>query len=151
MAIMAISMFAQKNVTTFLGILVDGTYYSMKQKLIKKGFTPKKEESTEYFEGEFNGKDVKLYIYTNNNKVYCIGVHYISTNDDTLAKNYFNVLISEFESNENYISISSQEIAEDEDVEHEMLINKKYYGAVFYQKNGEDNTEVMTNNIVGFL
>lgn len=42
MAIMAISMSAQNDVTTFLGIPVDGFKSEMKQKLVSKGFVPKK-------------------------------------------------------------------------------------------------------------
>ena len=38
MAIMAISMSAQNDVTTFLGIPVDGFKSEMKQKLVSKGF-----------------------------------------------------------------------------------------------------------------
>ena len=43
MAIMAISMSAQNDVTTFLGIPVDGLKSEMKQKLVSKGFVPKRQ------------------------------------------------------------------------------------------------------------
>lgn len=50
--------FAQnKDVTKFLGIPVDGTKTEMKQKLIAKGFVPKKLGNDEWLEGEFNGID----------------------------------------------------------------------------------------------
>lgn len=68
MAIMAISMSAQNDVTTFLGIPVDGFKSEMKQKLVSKGFVPKKVGTNEFLEGEFNGTDVHVYIATNNNK-----------------------------------------------------------------------------------
>lgn len=58
MAIMAISMSAQNDVTTFLGIPVDGFKSEMKQKLVSKGFVPKKVGTNEFLEGEFNGTDV---------------------------------------------------------------------------------------------
>ena len=68
--IATITSFAQqKDVTSFLGIPVDGTVLSMKQKLVSKGFVPKKVGTTEFLEGEFNGTDVRVYIATNNNKV----------------------------------------------------------------------------------
>ena len=67
--------FAQnKDVTTFLGIPVDGTVSNMKQKLVSKGFVPKKVGTNEFLEGEFNGCNVNVYIRTNNNKVYRIMV-----------------------------------------------------------------------------
>ena len=64
MAIMAISMSAQNDVTTFLGIPVDGFKSEMKQKLVSKGFVPKKVGTNEFLEGEFNGTDVHVYIAT---------------------------------------------------------------------------------------
>lgn len=63
--------FAQnKDVTKFLGIPVDGTKTEMKQKLIAKGFVPKKLGNNEWLEGEFNGCNVRAFIVTNNNKVW---------------------------------------------------------------------------------
>jgi hypothetical protein len=60
------SSFAQnKDVTKFLGIPVDGTKTEMKQKLIAKGFVPKKMGDLEWLEGEFNGRNVNVYICTN--------------------------------------------------------------------------------------
>ena len=71
--IATITSFAQqKDVTSFLGIPVDGTVLSMKQKLVSKGFVPKKVGTNEFLEGEFNGCNVHVYIRTNNNKVYRI-------------------------------------------------------------------------------
>ena len=55
--------YAQKDVTTFLGIPVDGYKNEMKQKLIAKGFTY--DSNNDLFEGEFNGYDVNVYIATN--------------------------------------------------------------------------------------
>lgn len=61
-------MSAQNDVTTFLGIPVDGFKSEMKQKLVSKGFVPKKVGTNEFLEGEFNGTDVHVYIATNNIK-----------------------------------------------------------------------------------
>lgn len=51
MAMVAMNMFAQKDVTTFLGIPVDGSEAAMKQKLQAKGFTLKKEDGEEFLKG----------------------------------------------------------------------------------------------------
>ena len=67
MAIMAISMSAQNDVTTFWGIPVDGFKSEMKQKLVSKGFMPKKVGANVFVEGEFNRPDDHDYIATNNN------------------------------------------------------------------------------------
>lgn len=61
--------FAQKkDVTKFLGIPVDGTKTEMIQKLKAKGFTYN--QRLDCLEGEFNGREVKIFVVTNNNKVY---------------------------------------------------------------------------------
>ena len=64
--------FAQKDVTQFLGIPVDGTKTEMVQKLKAKGF--KYNSTYDWLEGEFNGREVVLLIATNNNKVWRVAV-----------------------------------------------------------------------------
>ena len=54
--------FAQKDVTQFLGIPVDGTKTEMVQKLKAKGF--KYNSTYDWLEGEFNGREVVLLIAT---------------------------------------------------------------------------------------
>ena len=84
------SSFAQnKDVTKFLGIPVDGTKTEMKQKLIAKGFVPKKMGDLEWLEGEFNGTDVQAFIVTNNNKVWRIMLADKNRVDEAQIKNTF--------------------------------------------------------------
>ena len=61
---------AQKDVTKFLGIPVDRYKAEMKKKLIAKGFTY--DAKNDMYKGEFNGRDVNVYVVTNNNKVWRI-------------------------------------------------------------------------------
>ena len=103
MVFISIAMSAQKDVTKFLGIPVDGFKSDMKQKLIAKGFTPTKKPGQDYLEGEFNGIDVNLYIVTNNNKVYRIMVADANTQDDANIKVRFNKLVSQFSNNKRYM------------------------------------------------
>ena len=105
MAIMAISMSAQNDVTTFWGIPVDGFKSEMKQKLVSKGFMPKKVGANEFLEGEFNGTDVHVYIATNNNKVYRIMLCDANTQNEANIKIRFNKLVSQFENNKRYTSL----------------------------------------------
>lgn len=127
-------VFAQKDVTTFLGIPVDGYRSEMRKKIIAKGFTPNKFDGTEYFEGEFNGTDVHLYIGTNNNKVYRIMLSDVKTRSEAEIIIRFNNLIYQFKKNERYISILDESIPEGEDISYEMMVNNKVYDAHFYQK-----------------
>lgn len=131
----AVSISAQeKEVTKFLGIPVDGTKAEMRQKLIEKGFTPKIVQSTEFFEGEFNGHDVRVYIVTNNNKVWRIMVCEKNVYDEEEIKIHFNRLVSQFEKNKRYNTYSSYTISDDEDVGFEIDVHNKKYDAIYYQK-----------------
>lgn len=132
--IATITSFAQqKDVTSFLGIPVDGTALSMKQKLVSKGFVPKKVGTNEFLEGEFNGCNVNVYIRTNNNKVYRIMVADKNNVDEAQIKIRFNNLVSQFENNKRYIPLDKYTLSDEENISYEMTVNKKNYDALFYQ------------------
>lgn len=131
---LAFSLFAQKDVTTFLGIPVDGYKSEMRKKLIAKGFTPKQVSGQEYFEGEFNGAEVHVYIATNNNKVWRIMLCDVIEQDEANIKIRFNKLVRQFEKNKRYSTLKNYQIPEDENISYEMTINNKVYEAVYYQE-----------------
>ena len=131
--LLTLSLYAQNDVTTFLGIPVDGFKSEMRQKLITKGFTPKKVGTNEYLEGEFNGTDVHIYIATNNNKVYRIMVCDANTQDEANIKIRFNKLVNQFENNKRYTALDQYTISDTEDISSEMLVHKKNFDALFYQ------------------
>ena len=132
--------FAQnKDVTTFLGIPVDGTVSSMKQKLVSKGFVPKKVGTNEFLEGEFNGCDVNVYILTNNNKVYRIMLGDNNTVDEAQIKIRFNSLVSQFENNKRYIPLDKFTLSDEEDISYEMTVHNKSYEALFFQVPSEES------------
>jgi len=125
---------AQSNVTTFLGIPVDGTKAEMIQKLKAKGYTL--DSSGEYLTGEFNGRDVNIYVVTNNNKVYRIMVADANNIYETDIRIRFNKLCSQFENNGRYVKMFADEdyyIPEDEDISYNMAVNNKRYQAAYYQ------------------
>lgn len=124
--------YAQKDVTKFLGIPVDGTKSAMIQKLKAKGFTYNSENG--WLEGEFNGMDVTLSVVTNNNMVWRIMVRDARLSSETDIKIRFNELCRQFERNKKYISPDeSQVLSEEEKISYEMLVNKKRYQASYYQ------------------
>ena len=131
--LLTLSLYAQNDVTTFLGIPVDGFKSEMRQKLIAKGFTPKKVGTKEYLEGEFNGTDVLIYIVTNNNKVYRIMVCDANTQDEANIKIRFNKLVNQFKNNKRYTALDQYTISDTEDISYEMLVHKKNFDALFYQ------------------
>ena len=122
---------AQRDVTTFLGIPVDGFKSDMRKKLIAKGFEPVTGE--EFLKGEFNGTDVHVYIATNNNKVYRIMLCDANTQDEAGIKIRFNKLVSQFERNNRYVALDKYTLSDDVDISYEMAINNKNFDALYYQ------------------
>ena len=125
---------AQKDVTRFLGIPVDGFKSEMIERLKEKGFRSISYDR-EVLEGEFNGQDVKVYVVTNNNRVYRIMVADRNCIGEGEIRIRFNRLCSQFDNNPKYISFwGDQTISDDEDISYEMAVHDKRYEAVFYQK-----------------
>ena len=130
------AMAQKRDVTKFLGIPVDGYKAEMKQKLIAKGFTYKAQN--DYFEGEFNGRDVIVSIATNNNKVWRIMVKDATPSSETDIKIRFNNLCAQFAKNDKkYTPVTLGEqgymIPEGEDISYEMTVHNKRYEAAYFQ------------------
>ncbi|MBQ3733768.1 MAG: hypothetical protein II859_07395 [Bacteroidales bacterium] len=131
-SLVSVALFAQNDVTTFLGIPVDGTKSAMIQKLKAKGFTY--DATYDMLEGEFNGQPVYVYLVTDNNKVYRICVFDKNETSQSQIKIRFNTLCHQFERNGKYLPVKdNQEIDESEDISYEMLVHQKEYQASFYQ------------------
>ena len=152
LAIIAISAstFAQKEVTKFLGIPVDGSPTEMIEKLKAKGFKTEEGfrrdvtvglidwDGPEVLTGRFNGERVRVYIEVETNKVWRIALKDKKDRDETQIKIRFNTLVRQFEGNGKYVPlVDEQTIADDEDISYQMTVNKKQYQAGFVQK-GED-------------
>lgn len=136
--IIPIISYAQKDVTQFLNIPVDGNKNEIVKKLISKGFTID-EHVDDVLNGEFNGTKVMLRIITNNNKVWRIGVADINTVDANNIKIRFNNLIQQFANNNRYTTETDSTLMEytipkGENIYNEMILNNKKYQATFYQK-----------------
>lgn len=134
LAVITIASFAQSDVTTFLGIPVDGSKREVTQKLIGKGYILKKHRGHEYLEGEFNGADVNIHVVTNNNKVWRIAIFDQNTRDEPSIRLRFNSLVRQFENNKRYVAVFDQTIPSEDDISYEMLAHEKQYKAVFFQK-----------------
>ena len=135
---LTLEMNAQKDITQFLDIPVDGYKPEMIQKLKSRGFTINQHEE-DILDGEFNGTNVHISIQTNNNKVWRIAVLEANYTDETNIKIKFNNLIQQFVNNKRYSTQSDSTIAKfnipkDEDISYEIAVNNKRYEASFYQK-----------------
>lgn len=142
---LSVALYAQKEVTKFLGIPVDGSKSSMIQKLKNKGFVYY--PSADYLEGEFNGQQVDVFIATNNNKVYRIMVCDKNTYDEGQIKIRYNTLCRQFANNQKYVPISAEELSDREDISYEMTVNKKEYQAGYAQLPADDD---LTKRLVWF-
>ena len=144
------SVFAQKEVTKFMGIPVDGSPTEMIKKLKAKGFTTDEDamqvvkrglidwDGPEVLTGRFNGEKVRVFLGVEKNKVWRIYLSDKDSRDETQIKIRFNNLVRQFENNDKYIPyFDEQTIADDEDISYQMTVNKKQYQAGFVQK-GED-------------
>ncbi|MCE8499750.1 hypothetical protein J9A17_18570 [Bacteroides thetaiotaomicron] len=131
--VISVSLFAQKDVTKFMGIPIDGFKPEMIQKLKEKGFVSSTNDKN-ILEGEFNGTQVNIHVVTNNNKVCRIMLCDVHQMDETDIRIRFNRLCQQFKNNSNYVSFSDQTIADDEDIAYELTVHDKRYEAIFYQK-----------------
>lgn len=147
-------IFAQNNVTQFLGIPVDGTKSAMIEKLKTKGFSY--DAVNDVLEGQFNGRSSNLYIATNKNKVYRIMVADADVSSETDIRIRFNKLSGQFENNGKYIPsdmiqylLGEYRIDEDVDISYEMTVHNKRFQAGFYQISDEDGIDsVSFNNFI---
>lgn len=134
---LSLSLFAQRQVTKFLGIPVDGSCKAMIQKLKAKGFTD--EKYGDGLEGQFNGKDVSILVQTNKNKVWRIVVTYKDSYDKEQIKTQYNRLINQFSNNPRYKVVKAEELTDKDYIYREVSINKKQYQANFYQLPDDEN------------
>lgn len=126
------AMFAQNDVTKFLGIPIDGTKSEMIQKLKQKGFTYN--YSLDCLEGEFNGEQVLISVITHNRKVSHIMILDKIARTESQIKRRFNELCRQFEMSEKYYYLGdSQEIKESEDISYNISTLNKVYKANFFQ------------------
>ena len=142
---------AQIEVTKFLGIPVDGSKQQMIQKLKEKGYLYS--GTYDRLEGEFNGRDVFIYVVTNNNKVYRILVEDAVYSSEGDIKIRFNTLLRQFENNnQKYFSMSTEdgELSESEDISYEMTVNNKRYEAAFIQTNNTLDSVTLSKKMEEF-
>ena len=144
--IITISTFAQKDVTKFMGIPIDGFKPEMIKKLKEKGFVSSTTDK-DILEGEFNGTQVNVHLATNNNKVCRIILCDAHQRDETDIKIRFNKLCQQFKNNSKYTSLDDYTIPEDEDISYEMRVNSKRYEAIFYQNPVITDSLAIANDI----
>ena len=139
-------LFAQNDVTQFLGIPIDGFKSEMIKKLKAKGYVSSSFDK-DILEGEFNGVQVNIHIATNNNKVCRIMVCDVNSISETDIKIRFNKLCQQFKNNSKYITFEDYTIPDSEDISYEMSVNNKRYEAISYQQASVVDSTKMVNEL----
>lgn len=133
---LSVAIYAQKEITKFMGIPVDGSKTAMIQKLKNKGFVYNAE--LDELGGEFNGEKVLVYPVMNNNKVYRIAVFDFNGRNESQIRIRFNTLLNQFKNNKKYVQLAGRELTEEDDISYDLSIKNKQIAACFAQL-PEDN------------
>ena len=136
--------YAQEDVTTFMGIPVDGSKEEVVNQLIEKGFKyDDSQDNWTRLTGFFNGVNSHIYVKTNKDLVDRIYVCDKNTCSESEIIIRFNKLVRQFANNKNYISDGYEEylIPQNENISYEMHCNNKNYDAIFYQKPDSLNSD----------
>ena len=129
---LSVAMYAQNEVTKFLGIPIDGTKADMIQKITAKGFSYNAQKDC--LEGIFNGENVYIYILTNKSKVWRIAVADKTGRDEGQIKIKFNKLCQQFDDNPKYYPLKeTQNLSDNDDISYGMTVEHKQFEAVYYQ------------------
>lgn len=142
---LSVAIYAQKEITKFMGIPVDGSKTAMIQKLKNKGFVYNAKQDC--LEGEFNGEEVLVSPVMNNNKVYRIAVFDKHERNESQIRIRFNRLLNQFINNKKYVQLAGRELTEEDHIFDDLSIKNKQIEAVFAQL-PEDND--LGKRIVGF-
>lgn len=132
------SLWGQKEVTTFMDIPIDGPVVSFISELQKKGFkyTPENNyKNAHMLEGVFNGQWAQIAVLADRNKVLSVGV-IINVEGAEHAKLKFNSLHAQMARNWKYFNCQEPTvpfIADDVDIEHELRYKKTEFRAIFFQ------------------
>ncbi|MBD5201169.1 MAG: hypothetical protein HDS85_03875 [Bacteroidales bacterium] len=146
-----VSLFAQQDVTKFLGFPVDGSKSEFIKNLKTKGFTVTKRGDNEVLSGRFNGNDVNIYLSTENGKVSRVMVCDENELSESDIKIRFNRLCDQFCKNGKYLTLEDYTIPEDEDISYEMAVRNKRYEAIFYQLPDKNAMEDLQASILATI
>lgn len=102
-----------------------------------KGFSY--DNYSESYKGKFNGKEVDVYISTNNGNIDRVYVSFPTTRNVSSIINEYNILLGQFKNNDKYLELQKNpQIPESENLSYEMSVNNKRYEATFYFKAEKD-------------
>lgn len=120
---------AQGGSLKFLGIPIDGSEARFASQLKGKGF--RYDALYECYKGQFNGKNVDVFLHTNHNVVDRVYVSFPYTSEEGIRVEY-NTLLAQFKENVKYADlVLNKQIPEEDDISYEMSVHNKRYQASF--------------------
>ena len=132
LAALSLTAFAQdssEGMLKFLGIPIDGPKTQLVEKIKAKGF--RYNSYKDCLTGQFNGRDVDVYVVDNHNKAYRVFVAFPYTTEYDIRSD-FNHLLAQFLRNDKYVPVDDYKmIDQKEDISYEMLVNNRRYSASF--------------------
>lgn len=144
----------KSDVTTFMGVPVDGKPEDVMKQLEEKGFLPTEEFGENFLSGEYEGESVIVCVASNKGRVARIGVTDAMTRGAEDIRTRFNELVKRYAEDEHYVAFEGdyELIDETEDVGYELRTNDKVYEADFYQRPKDENAsrEVIEKKFVWF-
>lgn len=141
-------VYAQNDITQFLGIPIDGSKSELMGKIKKKGFKKTKFADGTVLTGRFNDSDVNIDVATNNDKAYRVIVWDVNPSDKRMIRIQYNNLCYQFQNSNKYLSQKDWTIPDNEDISYEMKVNGKSYQAVFFQWPTEIGDSIIHNQTV---
>lgn len=144
-SVIAIAQTTTEGTLKFLGIPIDGSKDNMISRIKEKGF--RFDSYNDCLRGQFNGKDVEVYVVTNHEVVDRIYVEYPEMSESRVITEY-NILLGQFNRNKKYIALEENEkIPDNEDLSYEMTVKNKKYGAAFMYISPDLFTEEEIDNL----
>lgn len=143
---LTVTLLAQNDVTTFLGIPVDGSKSEFIQKLKAKGF--RLDPQYEILTGIFNGQESMISIKENNGLVCRVAVTQKTVRDETQVRLAFNKLTEQFNQNNRYVASDNNNYLNDrEQIGFGIRLHHKQYENHFFQKNKDDGKPDFNKNV----
>ena len=142
---------AQKDVTQFLGIPVDGSKEEMVKKIKEKGFKKIRSGAGTVLKGRFNDRDVMLEVVTNRDKVYRVAIWDAQPLNEKQIRIRYNNLCHQLQHHPRYVFSTDMTISDKENIYYEMYANKKDYQAIFYQLPTEVGDSLLTAQAIDVM
>lgn len=132
-----------QDVTTFMGIPIDGTVESVKSKLKAKGF--REEGIYKNLKGEFFGREAWVSVFGDKGLANTVGVVFYCLDDKDYAKLLYNRIFDGMLDCGRYVYEDGEKIGENVDLLKELLTADRNCLDSFFLQNGNEDSPVVVS------